>query len=174
MIDTGKAVGLLFSKFAQSIYMPRYQIVFLTAAWVLAILGCQISDPRFSSPAATFKTYRHALADRNFNLLWDCYSNNYKASLPAGHHGWLQEWTQKSEGDFVSDQRREIIAEQLINDRIGYLLFESNTLRSKQESPFFYFIRDPDGWKITSYQDSVFHRELERAIDRGEFQLPAN
>jgi hypothetical protein len=52
------------------------------------------------------------------------------------------------------------------------LLFDTSTLGDKRASPFFYFIHEPDGWKITSHLDSTFHQELEQAIERGEYKLP--
>ena len=61
-----------------------------------------------------------------------------------------------------------------INQRIGYLLFDPTTLNSPQASPFFYFIREPEGWKLTTHLDSLFHRELEQAIAKGEFKLPSD
>jgi hypothetical protein len=146
----------------------------LIAVWILALFNCQETESHFTSPAATFRVYQQALADRDLELLWSCYSETYRAGLPAGRQGWMEEWEHKTDAQFKAARRREIAAEQLINDRIGYLLFDSTTLESRQESPFFYFIRDPDGWKITTHLDSVFHRELERAIERGEFKLPAD
>lgn len=146
----------------------------LVALGMLAVVGCGETDLRFVSPAATFETYQQALADRDMELLWSCYSETYKAGLPAGQQGWTQEWMQKTSAQLAAERRRQIADERLINERIGYLLFDPTTLESKQASPFFYFIREPDGWKLTTHLDSVFHRELERAIDRGEFELSSD
>jgi len=134
--------------------------------------GCSKTDLRFASPAATFKTYQKALATRDLDLLWSCYSDTYKASLAPDRDAWIRAWEQKSDAQIAAELRREIAEEQTINDRIGYLLFDATTLESKQASPFFYFMRDQGSWKITTHLDSVFHRELERAINRGEFKLP--
>ena len=146
----------------------------LAAFWILTVAGCGETDLRFVSPAATFETYQQALANRDMELLWSCYSETYKAGLPAGHQGWTREWMQKTDAQLAAERGRQIAAERLINERIGYLLFDPTTLESKQTSPFFYFIQEKDGWKLTTHLDSVFHRELEQAIDRGEFQLSAD
>lgn len=149
--------------------------IFLFALLMLLTIlpGCgSETDSRFASPVATFRTYQQALMDRDWKLLWNCYSNTYKASVTSEPQDWIDEWEQKGDQQAKAELRREIADEQLINDRIGYLLFDATTLPSKQTSPFFYFIRDPDGWKITTHLDSIFHQELERAIARGEFKLP--
>jgi hypothetical protein len=86
---------------------------------------------------------------------------------------WAQEFG-SNPSYLKSIQRREINAERTINARIGYLLFDATTLDSPQQSPFFYFLREKSGWKITSHLDTVFHRELEESITRGEFTLPAH
>jgi hypothetical protein len=143
----------------------------IIAGWLLAVAGCGETDPHFISPAATFETYQRALASRDMELLWACYSETFKAGLPEGHQGWAREWMQKTDAQLAAEQRRQIADERLINERIGYLLFDPTTLESKQASPFFYFIREKGDWKLTTHLDSVFHRELERAIERGEFEL---
>jgi len=141
---------------------------------VLALIcsGCGRENRRFSSPSATFDTYCQALESRDFELLWSCYSETYRAQLPVDYPAWSQAWRQKTDPQLKAELRREIAAEETINDRIGFLLFDATTLESRQTSPFFYFIREADGWKITSHLDSLFHQELERAIERGEFVLP--
>ena len=145
---------------------------------LLSIFSCggenQAEGP-FSSPYATFKTRQQALAAKDFDLLWSCLSTNYKTGLYKGDfETWKQEWDQKGDDAIESELRREVADERLINQRIGYLLFDSSTLDSSRASPFFYFIREPEGWKVTTFLDSVFHQELEQAISRGEFLLPHN
>ena len=138
------------------------------------VCGCADDDPRFATPFATFKTHQQALADRDLELLWSCYSESFRASVYRGDYAtWAQEWQQKDEQQIEAQLRREIAEERIINERIGYLLFDASTLGSPQESPFSYLIHEPDGWKITTHLDSLFHGELERAIDSGEFSLPA-
>jgi hypothetical protein len=141
-------------------------------AGVLLSPGCGKADPRFVSPAATFKTYKQALAERDMQLLWSCYSQNYKTIAAPDYSTWINQWEQKTPSQLKAEQDREITDEHLINDKIAYLLFDATTLESRQTSPFFYFIHDADGWKITSHLDSTFQRELEQAIEHGEFKLP--
>lgn len=152
----------------------NYPLLFFALLIPLTILpGCgNKTDLRFASPVATFRTYQQALIDRDWELLWDCHSNTYKTSVATESQDWIDAWKQKGEQQVKAERRREIAGEEIINDRIGYLLFDATTLPSKQTSPFFYFVRDPEGWKITTHLDSLFHQELERAIARGEFKLP--
>jgi membrane peptidoglycan carboxypeptidase len=70
--------------------------------------------------------------------------------------------------------RREITKEEVINDQIAYLLFDPTTLENERQSPFFYFIREEGGWKITTHLDSTFHQALEKAIETGDYKLPEN
>lgn len=49
--------------------------------------------------------------------------------------------------------------------------FDPSTVEAGH-APFFYFLHEADGWKITTHLDSLFRLELEGAIDRGEFHLP--
>ena len=145
----------------------------LTIGTLFAVCGCADDDPRFATPFATFKTHQEALAARNLDLLWSCYSESYRASAHDGDFAaWARKWQQMDEGQIEGELRREIAEERIINDKIGYLLFDASTLSSPQASPFSYLVRDPDGWKITTHLDSVFHGELERAIASGEFSLP--
>ena len=156
---------------------PISSLFFLSLLASLSV-GCgedEATSGPFSSPYATFKTRQQALAAKDFDLLWTCLSISYKTGVYKGDFAaWKQEWSQKGDTAVESELRREIIEERLINQRIGYLLFDSSTLDSSRASPFFYFIREPEGWKVTTFLDSVFHRELEQAIDRGEFRLPHN
>lgn len=146
----------------------------ITSCLVLLLWGCgQDKTPTgFTTPAATFKTYRDALAAQNFEKAWTCFSRSYQSQV---HEGDFSRWLKAiQQGPEKSDAvlQREISAEKIINDRIGYLLFDSTTLPSSQVSPFFYFIREGQSWKITSHLDSTFHQELENAIDQGQFKLP--
>lgn len=155
---------------SQRIVVP---LGFLLSALIL-VAGCEKeADPRFAAPALTFKTHQEALAAKDLELLWSCYSSTYKAnSYNDDYTTWSREWKQKEEAWIKAELRREIVEERIINDRISYLLFDTSTLRSPQTSPFSYFIRESEGWKMTTHLDSVFHRELEQAISKGEFKLP--
>lgn len=138
------------------------------------IVACSSEDPAFSTPAATFKTYKHAIATGDLDLLWSCLSTSYQSSVYKGDRAALaREWKEHPE-QLQSALRREIAQEKPINGRIGYLLFDPTTLNSPQASPFFYFIREAEGWKLTTHLDSLFHRELEQAIAKGEFKLPTD
>lgn len=142
---------------------------------VLAVIAaCSAEDPAFSTPAATFKTYKKAIAAGDLDLLWSCLSISYRSSVYNGDRAALtREWQEHPE-QLRSALQREITQEKPINSRIGYLLFDPTTLNSPQASPFFYFIREVDGWKVTTHLDSLFHRELEQAIANGEFKLPTD
>ena len=85
---------------------------------------------------------------------------------------WLERWRQKPSAEIKARLRREIAQEQIINARIGYLLFDASTLSDERASTFIYFISETDGRTITSHLDSTFHHELEQAIERGEYKLP--
>ncbi|NKB71541.1 MAG: hypothetical protein GKR89_31090 [Candidatus Latescibacteria bacterium] len=144
----------------------------LSLALLSVGLGCsgEEADLRFVDPATTFKTYQQAVADRDLDLLWSCYSTTYKDTIDQA--AWTVEWEAKSPDAIRAELRLEIIDEQKINQKIGYLLMDPTTLESPQVSPFFYFLHEEQGWKITTYLDSVFHHELEQAIARGEYSLP--
>ena len=158
--------------------MSRFSPFFLASHLFLSGLfasGCgdEAVDSRFASPYDTFKARQQALAKRDFALLWSCFSDSYRTGVYEGNfETWMREWGQKGDDEIETELRREIAEERLINEHIGYLLFDTSTLESPRSSPFFYFIREADGWKITTFLDSVFHRELEQAIERGEYHLP--
>ena len=157
----------------------NFSLIFVLGLLILLSLsGCGGEDETegpFSSPYATFKTRQQALAAKDFDLLWSCLSTNYKMGVYKGDfETWKREWSQKGDGAIENELRREVTDERLINQRIGYLLFDTSTLDSSRASPFFYFIREPEGWKVTTFLDSVFHQELEQAISRGKFLLPHN
>ena len=146
--------------------------LFFFAFLVVVSCGSDETDRRFADPASTFRTYQQALQQRDFNLLWECFSLSQKGG-ETQRQTWIEPWRQQGPDEIKALLRREIAQEHIINERIGYLLFDASTLSDERASPFFYFIRDPDGWKITSHLDSTFHQELERAIERGEYKLPA-
>ena len=153
----------------QKLPMSLSSIVFLVLL-VFASCSSEEANQRFSDPAATFQTYKQALEDSNFDLLWECFSLSQKENNER--QAWTDDWQQKTQNEIKSHLRREIAQEQIINEHIAYLLFDTSTLGDKRASPFFYFIHEPDGWKITSHLDSTFHQELEQAIERGEYKLP--
>ena len=134
--------------------------------------GCHSEevDQRFSHPAQTFQTYKYALENSDFDLLGECFNSSQMEG--EDRQGFAERWRQKTPAEIKAHLRREIAEERIINERIGYLLFDSSTLDDERTSPFFYFLRDSSGWKITSHLDSTFHQELERAIERGEYKLP--
>jgi hypothetical protein len=135
------------------------------------LVGCaQESDKRFDSPEATFHTYRQALEEGDLDLLWSCYSQSYHDQQVRAT--WRRQWRETAAEKGKALRRREINREQIINEQIAYLLFDASTLENQRQSPFFYFIHEKEGWKITTHLDSTFHRELEAAIERGEFKLP--
>ena len=151
---------------------PMIDRLFLALLLAGAGLSCTEpeADSRFVDPATTFKTYQQAVADRDLDLLWSCYSSTYKDTIDRA--AWTAEWERKDPDLIGAELRLEIIEEQEINQKIGYLLMDPTTLESPQVSPFFYFLHERQGWKITTYLDSVFHRELEQAIAQGEYTLP--
>lgn len=142
-------------------------------AVVLSFLsGCQQADLRFVSPAATFDTYRQAIAAADADLAWACLSAGYRQLEFGGSYERWRDTLAVRQAELLGDlQRRQIAQEQEINGRLGYLQFDG-AMVGERASPFFYFLHEPDGWKITSHLDSLFRVELEGAIDRGEFQLP--
>ena len=145
----------------------------LLYAILIAFSGCdrkETSEQRFADPASTFRTYKQALEQGDYDLLWECHSLSQKGD--EERQIWLARWRRKPSAEIKAQLRREISQEQIINERIGYLLFDASTLSDERDSPFFYFIREVGGWKITSHLDSTFHHELERAIERGEYKLP--
>lgn len=149
-------------------------LLWLLLGALAGIAGCRGENPAFATPAATFKTYKQAIAAGDLDLLWSCLSASYRASVYNDDRATLaKEWKEHPE-QLQSTLRREITQEKSINGRIGYLLFDPTTLNSPQASPFFYFIREPEGWKLTTHLDSLFHHELEQAIAKGEFKLPAD
>ena len=143
-------------------------------ALLLVLLACGPSeDPRYSSPALTWQTYARAVAGGDAAAAWDCFSSSYQALQYEGDAGrWAAELERRGPELKRDYQRREIAEERILGKRLAYLLFDSSTVSGAGASPFVYFLREVDGWKMTTHLDAVFHRELEGAIERGEFRLP--
>ena len=131
-----------------------------------------MAKPGFTSPAVTYGTYVQAVLDGDADGVWECFSASYRASEYGGERSaWQVKW-QSSRDELVDQARRRQIAdERIISERIGYVLVDASTLTSPQQSPFYYFLREPDGWKMTSFTDSTFHAELENSIERGKFEI---
>ena len=148
---------------------------FLAAAAVVAglflLACCERTDRRFSSPAATFRTYQQALREGDRDLLWSCYSRSFHENLSGGRQAWEAQWDARPSAAIQAELGREIAEEKEINGEIGYLLFAESTLPMPGESPFFYFVRQEDGWFLTSHLDALFHQRLEKALAAGALQL---
>jgi hypothetical protein len=125
----------------------------------------------YVSPAVTYRTYVTAVSADDLEAVWECFSLSYRhAEYGDEIARWEDEWN-RSRGELQGRaSERQIADEHIINNRIAYVLFDSSTVVTG-ESPFYYFIRDDAGWKITTYLDSAFHAELEHALERGEFSL---
>lgn len=156
-----------------------YRTAGVTSLWLLAgACGDSPDDLRYSSPAATFKTYRIAVEKNDAVTAWDCLAASYrKADFEGDLQSWKDNWPEQRRTLEKDLARREIVEEREINNRIAYLLFDVDTAKGESPaSPYFYFLREDDlsnnGWKITSYLDSTFHQELERAIANGEYSVP--
>ncbi len=142
-------------------------------ALLLVYAACADDDPRYASPLATYDTYVRGVLAKDTLAVWDCFSGSLrKREYGADYVNWQNRWDAEIAELTRAARRREIAEEGPINDRIAFLRFDPTTLASSRVTPFFYFIHDSDGWKITSYLDSTFHEELERAIAEGEFTLP--
>lgn len=143
-------------------------VVFL---WVVAV-GCDRTDPRFTTPAQTYATYLEALSGEDAGTAWDCFSQGFRELEYGGSfERWRELLARDPRGLARQARRREITDERIINDRLAFVQFDPGTV-SQREGPFFYFLHEPEGWKITTHLDSLFRQELEAAIERGEFQLP--
>lgn len=144
----------------------------VAVACLLGGAACSRSGDRFASPGATLQTYRSAVEKGNPAQIWSCYSQGYQRQVAGGFATWSEEWQRRPPAETAAEANRPVAVEKVINDRIAFILFETTGARPRQANPFFYFVHEPEGWKITSHLDSTFHRELERAIERGEFKLP--
>ena len=157
----------------------RFRTAVVVSLWLLAgACGDPADDHRYSSPAATYKTYRHAVETNDAVAAWACLATSYrKTDFDGDLQRWKDNWGEQRPTLEVDLARREIVEEREINNRIAYLLFDVDSGRGESPaSPYFYFLRENDpgekGWKITSYLDSTFHQELERAIASGEYSVP--
>lgn len=140
---------------------------------LLVFAACADDDPRYASPLATYETYVQGVLAQDTLAVWDCLSHSMRESeYSSDYVNWQKQWTAEVVELTRAARRRQIAEEGSINDRIAFLRFDPTTLASSRVTPFFYFIHDSDGWKITSYLDSTFHTELERAIAEGEFTIP--
>jgi len=127
-------------------------------------------NQHFDTPAATFHTHRQAVEQGDLDLIWETYSLSYRNQQVRAT--WRRQWREIAPEKIKALQRREITREEIINDEIAYLLFDPTTLEDDRQSPFYYFIHEKDGWKITTHLDSSFHQALEKAIELGEYKLP--
>lgn len=151
--------------------MPSRRL-FAVPLLALLLICCSSDELRFSSPAATFQIYREALAASDAETAWLCLSTGYR-QLEFGGDGNRWAAHLRVGGVTLSRevQRLEINQEVEINDHLAFLQFDPTTV-APARGPFYYFLREPDGWKITTHLDSLFRVELEGAIERGEFTLP--
>lgn len=146
-----------------------YTSAILFALWIF--IGCSDQvNQRFDTPAATFQTHRQAANNGDLDLLWETYSLSYRDQQVRAT--WRRQWQEMAPEKIKGLQQREIAREEIINDEIAYLLFDPTTLEDERQSPFYYFIREDAGWKITTHLDSSFHQALEKAIESGEYKLP--
>ena len=99
------------------------------------VLSCSHPDPRFSSPAATYKTYRQALVDTDYALQWACHSPSYHETVEGGQAEWEQSRRQWQAAQIEAETGREIADERLINETIAYLLFDETTVPDPSASP---------------------------------------
>jgi|TARA_B100000809_G_C14941199_1_gene460520 hypothetical protein len=138
----------------------------------LLLLSCADEDSRLSTPATTFGTYRRALADGDGETAWFCLSSGYRR-LEYNDDPQLLKAHLEREGGALGRRvaRLEIGQETEINERLAFLQFDPTTV-DPSRTPFYYFLHEQDGWKITTHLDSLFRGELEGAIERGEFRLP--
>lgn len=134
------------------------------------LLSCGSQDEQFETPYDTFRAHQEAIKEGDLDLLWKTYSLAYRDQQVRA--SWRRQWREMPNEKTTALLRREISEEEIINDQIAYLLFDPTTLESERQSPFFYFIRESEGWKITTHLDSTFHQALERAIEQGEYKLP--
>ena len=137
------------------------------------LLACgEAPDARFASPASTFRTYRGALAAGDGETAWSCLSRSHRERDLGGDLAAWRTSVAGEKGRRLAREvaRLEISEERRINDRVAYLQFDRSTV-PQGEGPFYYFVRDRDGWKITIHTDSLFRAELEAAIEGGQYRL---
>ena len=136
----------------------------------LLLLSCAGEDLRFSTPATTFRTYREALTRGDAETSWLCLSSGYRQLEFEGN---ADRWAAHIEGPSVSREvdRLEIGQETEINDRLAFLQFDPSTV-GPGRAPFYYFLYEAEGWRITTHLDSLFRVEVAAAIERDDFSLP--
>ena len=156
----------------------RFRAAVVALGLLAGACGDSPDDRRYSTPAATYKTYRQAVENDDAVAAWDCLATSYrKADFEGDLQYWKDNWPEQRRTLEVDLARREIVEEREINKRIAYLLFDVDSGKGESPtSPYFYFLREDNlpnsGWKITSYLDSTFHQELERSIASGEYTVP--
>jgi hypothetical protein len=139
----------------------------------LLLWGCSDDAQPYQSLAGTYRTYSQAVVDDEPERVWACFSRGYREhSWDNDLDKWLAEWSRQRPGRLQSVHRLQIAQERIINHTLGFLQFDETTLAAG-ESPFFYFYRDPDGWKVTSHLDPLFRQALEEAVAEGEYSLPS-
>lgn len=141
------------------------RVLFLAAL----LAACSEQDPRFLTPASTFSTYRSAVLANDAATAWSCLSQGHQADV-----GGLDDFAARlRDSRFVTQVRRlQMQDERVINQQLAFVQFDSTTVGAGT-SPFFYYLWEADGWKITTHTDSLFRARLEAALDSGEFTLPA-
>ena len=149
-----------------------WRLILCLAGALMASLGCgDRHDPRFATPAATFRTYQTAIRTHDRDLLWACYSESFHQHVSGGRQSWEAEWDARDSAAIQAELDRQIAEEKEINDEIGYLLFDESTLPSPNDPPFFYFVHQKNGWFLTSHLDALFHQRLEKAVASGALKL---
>lgn len=142
-----------------------------TAALVVAgLAACGGAD--YDTPASTLRTYQDAIRAGNAPGGWACFSRGYQAQTPGGYAEWQKDWSQRPAAARDLEAGRRIALEKVINQRVAFILLQTENLPPRPGGPFVYFVREAEGWKMTSHMDTTFHHELEAAIARGEFRLP--
>jgi len=148
----------------------RVLLLLLLAPW---LAGCADDRaPSYQTPSQTYRIYSEAVADDQPRQVWSCLSSGLQEMVyESDLQRWLQRWEQERPERDEARRRLQIQDEVLINDQLGYLHFDETTV-NPGESPFFYFVHEANGWKITTHLDPTFRQALERAVEAGEFQLP--
>ena len=147
----------------------KLALVALSLSWA----ACSPSDPQYSTPALTWKTYVRAVAHGDAQAAWACFSPSYQSyQYGADPTQWATELERQGADMKRGNKRCAIVEERILTKRLAYLLFDADALPSDRKSPFVYFLLDRGNWRMTTHVDTVFHRELERAIARGEYRLP--
>lgn len=139
---------------------------------LLFLWGCSPDVPADTSPAQTFRVYADAVTGNQPEQVWNCLSTGYRELSYADNlQRWLAAWEHERPQREQAVRRLQIRDEVLINEEIAFLRFDESTIESG-ESPFFYFLREKEEWKITSHLDPAFRQALEDAVVAGEYRLP--